>query len=271
MQISPDNIISIINSNNQVTGRNARQSEGPRRTSASDETALGSQATARFRATDRSVRDVLDGITLFQIADEAQGKTETTLGRMKKVASQGTDESLSAEERENLQFELNDLNDLIGFIGRNTRFENTPVFGESPATAAMWNDVSTKLESAVPHGDNGSIGTVAGLGSRQLGLDGLDVRSADGARDAAAKLEAAAEKLSANRSLAGAQISRLGGAARNLATGAANIFSSQTRVADTENARSTLDFARRSILAAPSSALSAQAMQTQDDILSLTD
>ena len=270
MKISPDHIL-ITNTNNQITGKNVRQGHDVRRTSASDETSVGSQAAARFRAMDRSVRDVLDGVTLFQVADEAQGKIESTLGRMKKAAVQGTDETLTPDERENLQFEMNDLDDLVGFISRNTRFESTPVFGDAPATAAMWGDITTRLEGAVPHGDIADISAIANLGSRQLGIDGLDVRTAGGAREAEARLATAAEKLAGSRALAGAQIARLGDAARTLATGATNIFSSQSGLADADSVSGTFDAARRAILSSPAAALSAQATQTQDDILNLAD
>ena len=270
MKISPDHI-SIVNANNQITGKNVRQGQDVRRTSASDETSIGSQAAARFRAMDRSVRDVLDGVTLFQVADEAQGKVESTLGRMRKAAAQGTDEALTPDERENLQFEMNDLGDLVGFIGRNTRFEGTAVFGDAPATAAMWNDVTTRLDNAVPHGDNAGISAIADLGTKQLGIEGLDVRSAEGAKEAEARLATAAEKLAGSRALAGAQIVRLGDAARTLATGATNVFSSQSGLMDAGSVSGTFDAAKRAILSSPASALAAQATQTQDDILNLAD
>ena len=273
MKISPDHII-ITNTNNQIAGKNVRQSHDARRTSASDETSVGSQATARFRAIDRSVRDVLDGLTLFQVADEAQSKIESTLGRMKKTAAQGTDETLTPDEREYLQFEMNDLGDLVGFISRNTRFENTLVFGDASVTTAMWGDVTARLDNAVLHGGNAGISAIANLGSRQLGIDGLDVRTAAGAREAEARLAAAAEKLAGSRALAGAQIARLGDAARTLAAGATNVFSSQVGLADADSMSGTFDTARRAILSSPASALAvqaAQAAQTQDDILNLTD
>lgn len=270
MKISPDHI-SIVDANNQLSGKNVRQTHDARRTHASDETSVGSQAVASFRAMDRSVRDVLDGVALFQVVDEAQGKVESTLGRMKKAAALGTDEALTPDERENLQFEMNDLGDLVGFISRNTRFAGTPTFGDAPATSAMWGDVTAKLESAIPQGNNVGASEIANLGTRQLGIDGLDVRSAVGARDAEARLARAAEMVAGSRALVGAQIVRLGDAARTLAVGATNALSSRSVFADAGDASGAFDAARRAILSSPASALAAQATQTQDDILGLAD
>ena len=87
----------------------ARLSTGKRINSASDDAAgvaIASRLSLEIRGTDQAIRNVLDGQALIDTAEGGHKEIEAILQRMREVAVQAANDTNSADDRSNLQTEL---------------------------------------------------------------------------------------------------------------------------------------------------------------------
>ena len=88
----------------------ARLSSGKRINSASDDAAgvaIASRLSAEIRGTDQAIRNSLDGQALIDTAEGAHKEIENILQRMREIAVQSANDTNNAQDRLNLQAEMN--------------------------------------------------------------------------------------------------------------------------------------------------------------------
>tara|TARA_Y200000002_G_scaffold250414_1_gene207469 strand:- start:164 stop:1369 length:1206 start_codon:yes stop_codon:yes gene_type:complete len=88
----------------------ARLSSGKRINSASDDAAgvaISSRLSAEIRGTDQAIRNSMDGQALIDTAEGAHKEIENILQRMREVAVQASNDTNNAQDRNNLQAEMN--------------------------------------------------------------------------------------------------------------------------------------------------------------------
>lgn len=118
--------------------------------------AISEKLKAQVLGLNQASRNSLDGISMIQTAEGAMDEVQNMLQRMRELAVQGANDTLSTSERSNISQEIKALRDEIQNVATRTKFNNRNLL-----TGAL----STKLDttSAVFNGTqlkNGSITSI---------------------------------------------------------------------------------------------------------------
>src|SRR6056297_1695425 len=124
--------IAALNSYNQLkdTQNNLSQSlerlsSGKRINSASDDAAglaISEKMNAQVRGLGQAQRNAQDGISMIQTAEGALKETHSILQRMRELAVQSSNDTLTNSDRQNIQDEIDQLSEEISRIADNTEF-----------------------------------------------------------------------------------------------------------------------------------------------------
>jgi flagellin len=118
----------------------ARLSSGKRINSASDDAAgvaIASRLTAEIRGTDQAIRNALDGQAMIDTAEGGHSEIEAILQRMREIAIQGASDTNNAQDRGNLQAEMDALITEIDRIsGVTTWASNSVMAGDGTANSS---------------------------------------------------------------------------------------------------------------------------------------
>ncbi len=93
--------------------------------------AISERMTAQIRGNSQAVRNVNDGISMLQVADGAMGSLNGMIQRMRELAVQANNSTLSLSDKQALQGEVNQLLQGIDDIAQQTQFNGEKVFSQS--------------------------------------------------------------------------------------------------------------------------------------------
>jgi flagellin len=148
---------SFLNSNADLETAFERLSTGKRVNSASDDAAglaIGKDLESRVRGLNQAIRNVNDGISMVQIAEGAMDEATTILQRMRDLAVQAANDSLSTIERGYLNTEHSKLATTLGAVLDQAKFNDTDLIGDSSPT-------NVTIQSGADAGDTTSISIAA--------------------------------------------------------------------------------------------------------------
>ncbi|MCL0043665.1 flagellin protein FlaA, partial [Peptococcaceae bacterium] len=111
--------------------------------------------------------------------------------------------------------------------------------------------------------------TISDMSARALGVDEIDVMSAENAGEAITAVDGAIQKVSAERSRLGAFQNRLEHTISNLNIAAENLTAAESRIRDVDMAKEMMEFTRTTILSQAATAMLAQANQMPQVVLQL--
>jgi len=253
--------------NSRIAGRMQseameRLSSGKRINSAKDDAAglaIATRMDASVRGLNQAVRNANDGISLSQTAEGAMGGISNMLVRMRELAVQASTGTLGDDDRTAIQTEVTALIAQIDDVATRTTFNGTALLD---GTADL--DIQTGLND----GEVVNI-TVADMQSAGLGVDGLDFSTAAGASGALATLDTAIQTVATERANLGAQQNRLEATVDNLTSTVVNLADSKSRIEDTDFSAESTKLAAAGILAQASTAMLAQANQSQQGVMNL--
>ncbi|WP_446692726.1 flagellin [Scopulibacillus daqui] len=83
---------------------------------------------AQIRGLEQAQRNAQDGIALLQTGDGALNETRSILQRMRELAVQSANDTNTAEDRKQIQLEVDQLVDAINDISKNTEFSSRKLF-----------------------------------------------------------------------------------------------------------------------------------------------
>ncbi|WP_246942636.1 flagellin [Bacillus pinisoli] len=83
---------------------------------------------AQLRGLEQASRNVQDGLSLVQTAEQAVSDVQSSLQRMRELAVQASNETLTLSDRQSLQTEINSLIEGIEKVATNTTFNNHKLF-----------------------------------------------------------------------------------------------------------------------------------------------
>jgi len=115
----------------------ARLSSGKRINSAADDAAgvaISSRLSAEIRGTDQAIRNSLDGQALIDTAEGAHKEIENILQRMREIAVQASNDTNNAQDRANLQAEMDAMSTEIDRIAGTTTWAGTQLMDASGGT-----------------------------------------------------------------------------------------------------------------------------------------
>jgi flagellin len=246
----------------------ARLSTGKRINSASDDAAgvaISSRLSAEIRGTDQAIRNSLDGQALIDTAEGAHKEIENILQRMREVAVQSNNDTNNAQDRANLQAEMNAMATEIDRIAGTTTWAGTNLM-----------DATTSSFSFQVGSATGAKNQIA-VSIKTMNAAGLTVEAADlDIDDTAAKrltaivnVDAAIKAVNDQRSALGAVSNRLNHTVNNLTNISTNLSAAKGGIEDADFALETTNLAKNQILQQASTAMLAQANASKQNVLSL--
>ena len=204
---------SFINSNSALETAYERLASGKRINSAVDDAAglaIGTDLTSRVSGLNQAVRNVNDGISMVQIAEGAYDEVTTILQRLRDLAVQGANDSLTSTETAYLTTEhgklISALNSALG----------QAKFGSQSLVATA--GVSVTLHAGADAGDTIAITLSANTNAdaTDLGLTLGAVGMTIGNTSAITVIDGAMDKIASHRASLGAQQAQLESTVRNL-------------------------------------------------------
>ena len=256
------------NSANKMLGTAMeRLSTGKRINGAKDDAAglaIATSMTAQIKGMSQAVRNSNDGISLAQTAEGALNEVSNMLQRVRELATQSASGTYQdATDRAYMQTEVDELTAQMDQIVTNTKFNGVNLFDGSVATVT------------VQTGANGSdtvdltMADLTALAASGGAAGSYDVSTATAANAELANLDTELDTISSSRSTLGAGINRLESVVNNLNDNITNLSDARSRIQDTDYSTETTAMAKAQILSQASTAMIAQANQSQQNVLSL--
>ncbi len=259
-----------------------RLSTGKRINSAKDDAAglaISSSMTAQIRGMNQGVRNANDGISLAQTAEGALDEVSNMLQRMRELSVQSENGTYSADDKKNIYTEQNALADQIRSVLKNTKFNGTELFtGGATAGAAKsvtiqaGANASDTIAISIDDLDNNAaanaLSVVVDLGATPNGMAG-DSAAATPVVPTIANFDDALKQVASVRAGLGAIQNRLESAVNNLTSNATNLSDARSRIEDADFSAESTNLAKAQILNQASTAMLAQANQSQQGVLRL--
>jgi len=244
----------------RLLGNYSRLASGLRIATAADD-AAGLAISERMRAKIRSYgaagRNAQDGISLVQTAEGALNEVSSQLGRLRELAIQSSNGTLTASDRATLDQEFQQLKDELLRISDDTEFNGIKLLDSNGALGIQ---VSVNDGSQIPIDLVDLSSIIATLG---------DVSSDVNAIDELAAVDAAIESVSAARAGFGATQNRLQSAFASIQNARENLSAAESRIRDVDIASETADLTRNSILQQLAVSVLGQANSQAQIVLSL--
>jgi flagellin len=250
-----------VSANKMLGTAMERLSTGRRINGAADDAAglaVANSMTSDIRAMSQGIRNANDGISLAQTAEGALDEVTNMLQRVRELAVQSQNGTLTDADRAFLNDEVTELSAQMDDILTNTRFNGVDLFGAA--------DVEFNIQ----------IDATRSVTLTSTALDPADFAAADFAVDTAANavttitnVDAQIDAVNTTRSSLGAGQNRLEAAISSLSTTTTNLSDARSRIMDTDYSAETTALAKAQILGQASTAMLAQANQSQQNVLSL--
>ena len=138
---------SLTRVNNQIDKTIQQLSTGLRINSAADDAAgfaISEKMRSQISGLDRALQNSQDGISLLQTAEGALEQTNSMLQRMRELSLQAASDSLTSQDRQYIQLEIDELKKQIDRIADTTQFNKKRILDGS--SGALWasSDVNVK-------------------------------------------------------------------------------------------------------------------------------
>ena len=244
-----------------------RLSSGKRINSAKDDAAglaIAASMTSQVRGMTQGIRNSNDGIALAQTAEGALGEVTNMLQRVRELATQSASGTYqNATDRTYMQTEVNELTSQINQVITNSEFNGVKLFNGTVAAVTIQTgaNASDTVNLALAN-----LTTLAASG----GVAGsYNVSTAAASNTLLATLDTEINIISSARSGLGAGQSRLESVVNNLTSNVTNLSDARSRIEDADYSAETTALAKAQILSQASTAMIAQANQSQQSVLSL--
>lgn len=241
-----------------------RLSTGKRINGAKDDAAglaIATTMTSDIRAMNQGIRNANDGISLAQTAEGALDEVSNILQRVRELAVQSRNGTLDATDRSFLNAEVTELQSQLSDVLSNTEFNGVTLFSTTAGTDVTV-DIATGATDLVTLTSKAIDGT-------NISATALDVTDATKAATTITNVDLALDQVSGTRAQLGAGQNRLESAIANLTTNSTNLTDARSRIVDTDFSAETTALAKSQILSQASTAMLAQANQSQQNVLSL--
>ncbi len=253
---------------NTTSGSKAMEklSSGLRINRAADDAAglsISEKMRGQIRGLTQAARNTQDGISFIQTAEGALNEVSAMLVRMKELAVQHANGTLSSEDQANIESELDQLAEEIGRITSESAFNGISLFSTiSIVTSDNDQDKFTigiesleiefAVETEVPvEGEEGETETVTVTSYATSVIEGI------------------IDQVNTARATLGAQQNRLEHIYNNINTTTENLQAAEARIRDTDMAQEMMEFTKNNILQQAAQAMLAQANQVPQGVLQL--
>jgi flagellin len=270
MSLRIQNNVEAFNAHRQLTSTSSKMSKamerlasGYRINRAADDAAglaISEKLRAQIGGLAQAQRNAQDAISLVQTAEGAMAEVHAMLQRVRDLAVQYNNGTLSTSDKAAITDEVTQLCNEVNRIGSDTKFNNIALLsGGSSITFQIG-------------ADEGQTITVSGT---QLFGSGSSFKVDAGVFDFSAttglisEIDAAIQNVSSARATFGSVQNRIEHALNNLATYEENLQSSESRIRDVDMAAEMVNFTKLQILQQAGTSMLAQANSAPETVLSL--
>lgn len=267
-----------------------RLSTGLRINRASDDAAgLGVSENLRtqVKGTNQAMRNAQDGIAAITIAEGAANEVSDILQRMRELAVQSANDTLTSTERAYTNQEYGQLKTEIDRIAEVTNYNGMKLISSSGTTSndrfglggatsgigsALWIDANSaygfdSITITIDTLTSVRLGAGAQSGAASLSVTTLTSQSVS--VNAIMNIDESIDSVNRMRSNMGAFVNRLEHAINNLTVSNTNQQAAEALIRDVDFANESATFTKNQILMQSGTAMLAQANQTSQNVLSL--
>jgi flagellin len=227
--------------------------------------------TAQIRGLNAAARNANDGVSLAQTAEGALGQISNIVQRIRELAVQSSNGTVTNADRAGLDNESRALIDQIDTIAGTTNFNGVSLLNGSAASVSIQTGINASDTVAVALSDSRSV-TMNITKAAVVGTAGateIDLSTAANASAALTKLDTALNTIASGRASLGASQNRLQVTVDNITSTVTNLTEARSRIEDVDFSAETTNLAKAQILSQASTAMIAQANQAQQGVLSL--
>ncbi|PFG11737.1 flagellin domain-containing protein [Marinobacter sp. LV10MA510-1] len=247
-----------------------RLSSGLRINSAKDD-AAGLAISTRFDTQIRGLtvaqRNANDGISMAQTAEGGLDETVNNLQRIRELAVQAANGSITSDDRELLQDEVGARISEITRISEETTFNNQKVLDGTLGSSVSF-QVGYKKDQTIDVNFASNMSS-SGLGASGAKVSAIDISTATGAIAALGVLDGALGEVNEFRSELGAVQNRFESTINNLSTNILNASAANGRILDADFAAESAKLAKSNVLQQAGISVLAQANARPNQVLSL--
>lgn len=269
---------ALFRTNRDMSSSLEKLSTGLRINRSSDDAAglaISENLRSQVRGVAQAQRNALDGTSLLQVAEGAANEISDILQRMRELAVQSANDTLTSTERAYTHQEFNALRDEINRIASVTNYNGIELissnsanrFGLEGATSGnvLWIDAGATVGS-----DSITI-TIDTLTVDSLSSDlaTATLTTQSGATDAISYIDEAINKVNSTRANIGAYVNRLEHAINNLLVSETNQTAAESMIRDVDFASESAKFSRTQILMQSGTAMLAQSNMVPQNVLAL--
>ncbi|WP_445479347.1 flagellin N-terminal helical domain-containing protein [Lysinibacillus irui] len=261
--------MSILNNMNRHYGAMSkamlRISSGYRINSAADDPAglaISEKMRAQIRGLNMAAKNIQDGISLVQTAEGALNETHAMIQRMRELAVEAANDTLTDEDRKQLDLEFQELKKEIQRISTDTEFNTKTLLNGDHEKGGI------KIQAGANAGQHIEL-FINGMGSEALGLKDVSIATREEADKAISSMDDALKRVSTERSRLGAYQNRLEHAYNANVNTAENLQAAESRIRDADIAKEMMNMVKAQILMQASQYVLAMHMQQAQSILKL--
>jgi len=224
--------------------------------------AISEKLRGQVRGLQQAVRNAQDGISLIQTAEGALNEVHAILQRLRELAVQAANDTMTADDRNAIDQEAKQLLAEIDRIANNTEFNTKKLLDGSLASTALVFHIGANKDQNI----SVTIGTAT---TAALTIDQISLASQVSANAAIASLDDAIKEISSQRAKLGAVQNRLESTISNLMVTKENLQAAESRIRDVDMALEQVNYTRLTILQQAGVAVLAQANVSPQLVLKL--
>ena len=269
--------VAAMNTYSRLTAANtaksnslAKLSSGSRINKAGDDAAglaISEKMKSQIGGLTQAKRNAQDGISLVQTAEGALNESHSILERMRDLAVQGGNGTLTTDDRNSINKELSALHEELTRISQTTEFNTKQVFSQKKGDA-----VAFTFQIGANSGQTLSV-SVSAMDGETLLASAKDTFQLDAAGKNAgtmiSNIDKAIATVSSQRATLGAVQNRLEHTINNLTATNENLSDANSRIRDVDMAEEMMTFTKSNILSQAATSMLAQANAMPNSVLNL--
>jgi len=231
--------------------------------------AVSEKLRSQIRGLNQAQKNIESGVSFIQTTEGYLDETQNIVQRLRELSVQSSNGIYSAEDRGQIQIEVNQLVDEVNRIASHAQFNGlnmlTGRFAEN-STAAGDNKMFFHVGANMDQREVMFINTMT---AGALNITGISLSTADKANSAIGTLDSALTKISRQRADLGGYQNRFEIAQTGVATASENMQGAESLIRDTNMASQMVEYTKNNILVQAGTSMLAQANQKAQSVLQL--
>lgn len=266
--VSPYRTVMSINRVNSLMADNMeRLSTGLRVNKPADDPAglaVAMQLNAQDRSASQALRNANDGISMLNTAEGAMGEIGNILDRMRELAVQSSNETLTSSQRSTIDDEFEELSAEIDRISSSTEFNGISLADGTPSSLNIQVGINGSSSNQIEV-------TFSDASASALGVDttSVDLSTASAASSAITAIDSAIDTVAGERASIGASHSRLESASNYMTEMQMATRAARSNIMDADMAFEVAEMSRLQVIQSAGIAALAQARNINQGIIGL--